>query len=684
MHILLSKLTVKIKIIMGFLLVMLTLAVVGALVVVNNTSLSKAVSSVFTQDLPFEKKIEQTLLKLDESVASISFYLLTGDESHFKAYQTSAEETTNLLTALEQEPFFSADEKALGQLKTIQVILKNYLRLSTEIKKMATDQTYNLPALKISTETLGPLSKEIFTQIALMQSAEDNEELSQERWVIRKLTYELKDKWLSLTNELRLFLAFRFPIALEQIQTYQGEIESNLEQLEKLRSAEMLTLDEEESLGIIKSRTNDYLISMANALAVHRGEEWRKDTYFFRTRVLPLVNGIDGLMNELIQQNSEVLRVKTETMLSDLETSSRDVMVIVVGGLILGLLIAAVVTQHILSRLNRTVDAMYDISDGEGNLSTRLDESGRDELSILARSFNRFVDKIFKIVELVVQSSASLAEEADRMLAVVEQTEKRVASQRLEIDSISSAIHDMNGKVDEIATNSSEAAVSSNNAAEQARDGQKVVQKSASAINTLATEVETAVSAISQVEKESGDISIVVSVIREISDQTNLLALNAAIEAARAGEHGRGFAVVADEVRSLSAKIQGQTNEIIERIETLQKSSREAAAVMQKGYRTAQDSVALSTEADGALNLITERVESISRTSSNIAKATEYQSKVAATTVDNISHLTALAESTSEGAALTMHSANEFRALSNQLQQLVKQFLLNKDELHHQ
>lgn len=676
----LSNFTVRFKIILGFALVMLTLAGVGIIVIINNNQLAKDVSSVFVDDLPFAKKIKQTQMKLEKSVASTSFYLLTRDEAHRENYLESARQTAELLTSLEQDPFFANDQEALEQLKSIQVILASYQRLSPEIEKMATNQAYNLPALKISIEVLGPLSQEIFTQLALMQAAEEEEGLDEERWFIRENIYQLKEKWLNMTNEMRLFLAFRFNIALKQLATYQSEVENILDELKQARDQEMLTLDEEQSLEIIEISISKYLVSMDNALTVHRGDEWRRDTYFFRTRVLPLVNGITQLLNELVEDHGRYLESKTEQVLNGVESSSRNVLIIVVTGLLLGLAIAWIITYHILDRLNHTVEAMHDISDGDGNLSHRLDETGRDELSRLARSFNRFVDKISGIVELVVQSSSSLSDEASRMLDVVHETERSVEQQRKEIDSISNSIGDMNTKVEEIAGNSGEAAVSAQNATQQARDGQAVVQKSAGAINSLANEVESAVNVISQVEQESGDISMVVGVIREISDQTNLLALNAAIEAARAGEHGRGFAVVADEVRSLSAKIQGQTNEIIKRIETLQQASRQATEVMQKGYQTAQESVALSSEADDALNLITERVESISRTSSNIANATEYQSQVAASVVDNIQILSGIAESTSSGATRTLQSANEFRSMSNQLQSLVEQFLLDSND----
>lgn len=678
MHQLLSRLTVKFKITLAFLFVMLTLFVIAVLVLMHNSQLSASVSSIFINDLPLSNKIKMAANKFDESVVSMGFYLLGKEEAQWEIYQEKYQEAVVILQEIETQTWFSNMDKVENLLIYIRKKLDKYQQLSPIVRKMATDYSFNLPALNITIYQLGPLTKTILTHISFMQISEQDEEYSEDRVEVGNTITNLKENWLRMTNEYRIYLAFRFPVAVQTVGVYKALIKQDIADLNKLKELQRLTFDQEESVSLISKTAENIFRILDTAIDVQSSDEWRKDTYLIRTTISPLIKDIISAMTQLQAIITSRLVKRKNGIVQVLKESTSQILIIIIIGLISGGLIAWAIAHHILFRLNQTVKAMHEISDGDGNLNTRLDEMGKDEMSLLAISFNKFVNKISGIVNLVIQSSTSLAEEASRMLEVVSKTETGVEKQRVEIDSISQAVRDMTDKIEEIATNSSEAAASARNATEEAREGQRVVDSSASAIQTLAQEVEQAVDVITRVEKESEDISIVVSVIRGISEQTNLLALNAAIEAARAGEHGRGFAVVADEVRNLSAKIQGQSNEIIGRIETLQYQSRQAVTIMTNGYETAKNSVHLSNKAGEALSHITGRVEAISQTSSNIANATEYQSQVAANIAENINILINIAEETSEGAMLTSRSASEFRSMSKQLQGLVEQFLLDQ------
>ncbi len=679
MHRFLSKLTLRFKIISGFLLVMLPLLVVGVLVFLDNTASSQHVTDVFKHEIPFANKIKRARGDIEKSIASLGFFLLSKEESQWKKYQQSLQQVKTAFSEVQDAALFRENEQAAQLYVEILQDLKKYETYGPEVYKSAMDAIYNMPALKVSIEQLGPFTKQVFTQISFMQSAENEEELSEERLPLRDRIFLLRQNWLSMTSEFRMYLAFRFPITLQQIETYQQQIRQDLATLQRFADEDMLTLEEEESLQIILQQSNSYFEAMSQALAIHSSEQWRHDTYLIKTQISPLVYKMTHAMDKLTELSVERLGNMQATIVDNLYHSSREIMWLVLSGLITGLLIAWFVTHHILHRLTQTVSAMQEIAEGEGNLTTRLDESGRDEMSVLARSFNLFVGKISQIVDLVIQSSSSLSDEANRMLDVVNTTQQGVERQHQEIDVMSQAMVDMSDKVDEIAENSSQAAESASQTADEARQGQQIVESSGQAINALSQEVETAVQVISRVEKESADIGIVVSVIREISDQTNLLALNAAIEAARAGEHGRGFAVVADEVRNLSAKIQQQTSEINQRIESLQQETGKAVSVMKRGYDTAQHSVELSNKAGQALSQITGQVEKISLTSSNIAKATEVQSQMTARIVENIAILREISEQTAAGSVSTSQSAREFSSMSSQLLSLVEQFLLDKE-----
>ncbi len=332
------------------------------------------------------------------------------------------------------------------------------------------------------------------------------------------------------------------------------------------------------------------------------------------------------------------------------------------------------ITRSIISPLYKTTIAMDDISQGEGDLTARLDISGSDELSELSQAFNRYTEKIHGIVRNVQEATRELTTSSNELNGISTETNSSMIQQRSETQQAATAVTEMASTVQEIAKSSEAAAVSAKEADQEAVEGKRIIGEASETINKLATEVERSAEVINRLENESEAIGSVLDVIRGIAEQTNLLALNAAIEAARAGEQGRGFAVVADEVRTLASRTQQSTQEIQEMIEKLQTGSREAVQVMESSRTTTQKTVEKASEAAQSLNKIVDAVNVISDMNRQIATAAEEQSVVAHEIDKNIVQISGLAENGAEQTTHVSDASERLFQLSNSLSDLVKRF----------
>lgn len=278
--------------------------------------------------------------------------------------------------------------------------------------------------------------------------------------------------------------------------------------------------------------------------------------------------------------------------------------------------------------LCQTATMFKDLADGDGDLTKRLSETAFGELGSLARSTNTFVSKVQEQVSRVAATVDQLAATSIQLKGSTESTCTIMNRQQAETDQVATAINEMSATINEVAQNAANAADSARQADEHAQNGNAVVSDTVSVINSLAEDVEKAAEVISSVESQTANIGSVSDVISDIAEQTNLLALNAAIEAARAGEQGRGFAVVADEVRALAGRTQASTLEIKSIIDQLQTSAGQAVEMMEQGRNQASASVQQSVEAGTALDLITTEVTNISDMNIQIASAAEEQGAV--------------------------------------------------------
>ncbi|MDI2591634.1 methyl-accepting chemotaxis protein [Pseudomonas sp. N3-W] len=377
---------------------------------------------------------------------------------------------------------------------------------------------------------------------------------------------------------------------------------------------------------------------------------------------LPTVNWYIGL---------SVDKEKSFAMLSEFRTSAVIATIIAVAIImaLLGMLIRILIQPlHVMTR------AMEDIADGEGDLTKRLTIQNQDEFGMLGTAFNRFVERIHTSIREVSSATGQVNEVALRVVAASNSSMFNSDQQASRTSSVAAAINELGAAAQEIARNAAQASNQASDARSLAEDGQQVVDRSIKAMNQLSSMLSASSSNIESLNSKTVNIGQILEVITSISQQTNLLALNAAIEAARAGEAGRGFAVVADEVRNLAHRTQESAQQVQTMIEELQVGARESVSTMSDSQRHSQDSVEIANLAGERLNSVTLRIGEIDGMNQSVATATEEQTAVVESINVDITEINTLNQEGVENLQSTLRACADLEQQAARLQQLVGSF----------
>lgn len=343
-------------------------------------------------------------------------------------------------------------------------------------------------------------------------------------------------------------------------------------------------------------------------------------------------------------------------------------------GAAISLSMAFFIQRSILQPIEKVMHALKDIAQGEGDLTQRLDDSSTDIVGELAHWFNSFVIKVHKAVVQVNEGTVKLSHSSQNLSSTMEQTSSGAMRQQEDISSIADSVHSLTSSVEEVTNDINHAADEARVVDENSISSKDVVDHTKNAIQGLSSEINEASEVINQLDQLSEKIGAVLRVIGDIADQTNLLALNAAIEAARAGEQGRGFAVVADEVRSLAGRTQSSTKEIDEIIAELKTKVRDAVDVMDKGKEQANSCVILAEEASTSIASISEAISSIRQLTEGIFQTSMGQSQMAESIQGNIKNISQVASQTSGDAQEMYEGSVELNSLASGLEEIVNRF----------
>ncbi|MGB3127169.1 MAG: methyl-accepting chemotaxis protein [Pseudomonas sp.] len=392
------------------------------------------------------------------------------------------------------------------------------------------------------------------------------------------------------------------------------------------------------------------------------------------TELLANSDKINAVMDRLVELNSKMALATNQAAKDQYDTAFSLVVGLLIVATALTMLFAWLLTRSITVPISQALEAAEEVA--EGNLTRPIKVEGNDEAGRLLAAMAKMQDKLRDTLQRIAGSATQLASAAEELNAVTDESARGLTQQNNEIEQAATAVNEMTSAVEEVARNAVSTSEASRAATSSAGDGRDLVQETVSAIERMSGDVQATATLIGDLANESRDIGKVLDVIRGLADQTNLLALNAAIEAARAGEAGRGFAVVADEVRALAHRTQQSTSEIERMIGSIQAGTEHAVDSMRNSTERAESTLNIAKGAGMSLDTINTAIVEINERNLVIASAAEEQAQVAREVDRNLVNIRDLSVQSATGASQTSAASNELSRLAVDLNGMVGRFRL--------
>jgi methyl-accepting chemotaxis protein len=629
--------------------VMLTILLI--VITTNLKTVSNNIDDVVYNLAPDTDLAAQIMNKVNEKRLQVKNYIKTSDNSNVEKFKSIADELQQLITTAQK------DIKASDRVKLINEI--------DELNNRYDDAFHNDVVANMSIRNNivydnlnknGKLAEKSLDGI--LNSAHDNYDI--------EATFYAGETLKSLLLSRLYVFKYLDTNSIDDNNLAQKELESTQQWLEEL----------------LANTTDNQSLQSAREAATQ--------IEAYKNGFIELVAAItkrNNAINNVLDKNGPIISGKTQalkdsvfkSMIDEGEKAKTNIIkterfsyIVYVIAAIAGIFISFKLAQGIVKPIEKMKGVMDKVADG--NLTLRIDINNKDELGQFAANFNQFVAQLEQLIKQIALATEQLSTAAEETSSVTRDSTQNILKQQNETSLVATAINEMTATVREVATNTEQASLAASNGDREVRAGQLVIKQMVESIGRLVTEIEDSSGVIQTLKTGSVNIETVLDVIKSIAEQTNLLALNAAIEAARAGEQGRGFAVVADEVRSLAQKTQESTLEIEQLIATLQSNADDAVSSMDSNKLSVSALAEKTSQATESLNSITSVVSSITEMNAQIATAAEEQSYVVEEVNNNVHNIQIISESNATASQQISSANNEIADLSAKLKIQVMRF----------
>ncbi len=665
----LQRLTLKNKIRFGFGIILAVLAIITVQAVINLALVRMNIQEVVQVKQPVAVQANKMALELEHAKTSLSLYLLTSNKEFLSDYDEHIRVTKEALSFLRDNSVEGVNNE---RLHLISELFNQLLPLKEEISFLQNDPTKKFPVYDFVAHNIQPLSKDVQNKISLVLSAE-LENLSSERERFLGDVLALQQNWQNIDSSLGSYLAFRSEAVVTTMTEYLNEFEHGIAQIIQKGQGHLT----QESVAEIIQIKNIYELYRENFMTlrgIHEGSQWRMDIWLMNEKMVPLFQDMER----------EVIAI-SENAVFEMETVSLKVansslynlillLVLSAMGLVVGVIISRKVTNSVIEPVQNLAKAMQNIAQGDSDLTKRLKLVGKDELTELSQSFNVFIERIQTTLIEVTHMVDSL-EEAQKDLQKITRGAKAGTQQQLVAsDKLRGSMVDMAKQAKKIEDHSHNTTGATVQATDRVKDGGEIVKSAACNIQLVSDGMGKITKSVMVLSKDSQTISSVINVIHGIADQTNLLALNAAIEAARAGEHGRGFAVVADEVRQLAQRTQESTVKIDSVISNIQKATQEAVKMVESGQDITQAGYDSVMSAQKMLMPVVILIDDVNKMSEEMLLSAQSQSSLTKEVHDNLNQIHLAYEGSVKGVEETEQAGYRLQTISDSLENLVHKF----------